>query len=90
MYHVQCTMYNVEIQKALRLQSLFLCIQNLLGLPLDLRQGRPCRFVQMSRCLPKKVIEQPGLPMAKEVVVSSATGQYITNIYNNALIKIKG
>jgi len=31
--------------------------------------------------LPKKVIEQLGLPMAKEVVVSKATGQYITNIF---------
>ena len=31
--------------------------------------------------LPKKVIEQLGLPMTKEVVVSKATGQYITNIF---------
>lgn len=41
-------------------------------------------------CLPKKVIELLGLPHSKEVAGSTATGQYITNIYNNALLKIQG
>lgn len=35
-------------------------------------------------------LEQLGLPHSKEVAVSTATGQYITNIYNNALLKIQG
>ena len=37
----------------------------------------------------KKYIELLGLPLSKEVVVSTATGQYITNVYNNALLKIQ-
>lgn len=41
-------------------------------------------------CLPKKYIEQIGLPLAREVVVSTATGEYVTNIYSNALLKVKG
>lgn len=41
-------------------------------------------------CLPKKYIEQLGLPMAREVVVSTATGDYVTNIYSNALLTVKG
>ena len=41
-------------------------------------------------CLPKKFIELLGLPVSREVVVSTATGEYVTNIYNNALVKILG
>ncbi len=41
-------------------------------------------------CLPKKYIEELGLTLAKEVVVSTATGEYVTNIYNNAVLSIMG
>lgn len=41
-------------------------------------------------CLPKKYIEQLGLPLSREVVVSTATDEYVTNIYNNAMLRIKG
>lgn len=41
-------------------------------------------------CLPKKYIEQLGLPLSREVVVSTATGEYVTNIYSNAMLSIKG
>ena len=41
-------------------------------------------------CLPKKYIEQIGIPRSREVVVSTATGEYVTNIYSNAMLKIKG
>ena len=41
-------------------------------------------------CLPKKYIEQLGLPASREVVVSTATGEYVTNIYSNAMLSIKG
>ena len=41
-------------------------------------------------CLPKKYIEQLGLPLSREVVVSTATGEYVTNLYNNAMLHVKG
>ncbi|MEO8087482.1 MAG: aspartyl protease family protein [Bacteroidota bacterium] len=41
-------------------------------------------------CLPKKYIEQLGLPLSREVVVSTATGEYVTNIYSNAFLSVKG
>ena len=41
-------------------------------------------------CLPKNQIEELGLSVSREVVVSTATGEYVTNIYNNAMLTIKG
>jgi len=41
-------------------------------------------------CLPKKYIEHLGLPLSREVVVSTPTGEYVTKMYNNALLKIEG
>ena len=41
-------------------------------------------------CLPKKYIEQLGLSILREVVVSTATGEYVTNIYNNAMLQVSG
>jgi predicted aspartyl protease len=41
-------------------------------------------------CLPKKYIELLGIPHAREVVVSTATGKFVTNIYNNAMLSIQG
>jgi predicted aspartyl protease len=41
-------------------------------------------------CLPKKYIEQLELTVSKEVVVHTALGDAVTNIYNNALLTIYG
>lgn len=39
---------------------------------------------------PAKSYRTTWLPVSREVVVSTATGEYVTNIYNNALVKILG
>ena len=41
-------------------------------------------------CLPRKYIEQLGLPFSRKVVVSTATGEYLMKMYNNALLTIQG
>jgi predicted aspartyl protease len=41
-------------------------------------------------CLPKNFIKKLELPLAREVVVSTATGEYVTNIYSNAMLTVKG
>ena len=40
-------------------------------------------------CLPKKYIEQLGLPIARQIVVSTPTGEYVTNMYDNARMAYK-
>ena len=41
-------------------------------------------------CLPKNVIETLGLKVSRKIVVNTATGDYVTNIYQDAKITIKG
>jgi hypothetical protein len=38
---------------------------------------------------PQKYIEQLGLPVSRQIVVSTPTGEYVTNMYDNARMAYK-